>query len=122
MPKWDSRLIGTWKSDRRRTFTHWRPRKSSSSKSYEKLKSLFGKLQIRWARGKYYTDFDGVKDTHSYEILAVDRQSVVIRISEANLVFDELVQIRFDGDDRYWIALGNGLCEYFKRVKDSQQR
>ena len=115
MPKWDSRLIGTWKSDRRRTFAHWRPRKSSSPKSYAKLKSLFGKLQIRWGRGKYYTELDGVKEAFPYEILASDRESVVIRFSGPSLVFDELCQIRFE-DDYYWIALGNGLCEYFKRI------
>ena len=119
MPNWDSRLIGTWKSDRRRTFLHWRPKRNCPPKVYERFKALFGKLQIRWGRGRYYSVMDGVKETHSYEVLASDRSSVVIRKSEADLVFDELMQIYFDNEDCYWIALGNGLCEYFKRVTDS---
>lgn len=115
--KFDRRLIGTWKSDRRRTFLHYKPPEDFTSEKLDKFKSVFGKLTIRWGRGKYYTLLNGFRDVQSYEIVASDHDSVVVRIRHEIYGHDCLRQICFDGD-HYWIALDGGdLCEWFKRVK-----
>lgn len=113
--KYDSRLIGTWISDRRRTFRNYKPKRGVEPKNLRKLKSLFGKFIIRWGRGKYYTQLGSYRDTFNYEVLGRDTDSVVIRYWCD--IYEEytLRQIHFEGDC-YFVALGGGLCEYFRRV------
>ncbi len=114
-PKWDSRLIGTWKSDRRRTFLRYQPKQDSTPARVRKLKSLFGKMTIRWGRGKCYSDYQGTRETSRYELLGTDAGSVVVRILDDSLQPGRIYQIHFE-DDYYWIGLGSGLCEYFRRI------
>lgn len=114
-PAIDSRLIGTWKSDRRRTFRRYKPKPTAPARSIRKLKSLFGKLVVRWGRGKYYTEMDGDKWSNAYEVIASDQYSVVVRSKDDLSAEPRLQQIHFEGD-WYWLAISPGLCEYFKRV------
>lgn len=115
----DRRLIGTWKSDRRKTFLHYKPPTDFTPARTEKFKALFGKFTIRWGRGKYHTLMDGFRATHPYQIVANDDTSVVIRVHDEILDRDCLRQIHFEGD-HYWMALDRGyLSEWFKRVKQS---
>ena len=113
----DPRLIGTWKSDVRRTFARFKPKPNSRPQSFRKLKSLFGKLVVRWGRGKVYVEMDGNKSSHTYEVIASDQFSVVVR-SNDELVWlgHVLQQIHFE-EGWYWVAVAPGLCEWFKRVK-----
>jgi hypothetical protein len=115
-PKIDSRLLGTWQSDRRRTFQYFRPKPGCSAASLRKFKSLFGKLIIRWGRHKSYSELNGYRSTAPYEVVASDSRSVVIRYFDTLVEEDRLRQIHFDGD-HYWIAVGGRFCEYFRRVK-----
>lgn len=114
--QYDHRLLGKRRSDRRRTFKHFRPKPGCSPASLKKFKAIFGKLVIRWGRGKSYSELDGRRSVTAYEIIASDSESVVIRYHDTLAGDDRLRQIHFDGDD-YWIALCGGLCEYFRRVR-----
>jgi hypothetical protein len=81
---------------------------------------MFGKLVIRWGRGKYYTEYDGHRESFEYEIVARDSACVVIRCYD-NLTCEwTLRQIMFDGD-RYWIPLGGSMCECFRRLRGSSR-
>jgi hypothetical protein len=118
---WDKRLLGTWKSDRRRTFQHWKPSPGCSASSDQKFKALFGKMIVTWKRGTMLSGFDGdPPNTRPYEVVARDSESVVIRyrdlVSEYLDAEDHLCQIHFV-EDYYWIALGSGLCEYFRKIE-----
>src|SRR5271165_2390862 len=75
----DRRLLGSWKSDRRRTFMYFRPKPGCSPKALRRLKAMFGRLVVRWGRGKYYDDFDGHRKSYDYEVVARDAFSVVVR-------------------------------------------
>jgi hypothetical protein len=116
MPTGDSRLLGTWRSDRRRTFRHYKPKAGCSPQALAGLKAMFGKLVVRWGRGKYHTELEGHRESGGYEVVASDSVSVVVRYQDFLSGEDRLRQIHFDGD-YYWIALGGGLCEYFRRIK-----
>jgi len=111
----DKRLIGTWRSDRARTLRTFTPSPSISPESVRRFKALFGKLVIRWGRGVYRTDCDGFRSAEKYTVVASDASSVVIKARGPLGPDPELRQIFFDGD-YYWIALGGGVCEYFRRV------
>jgi hypothetical protein len=116
MPTWDRRLLGTWQSDRRRTFRHFRPKPGCSPQALAKFKAIFGKLVVRWGRGKYHTELAGLRESAEFEIVASDSRSVVVRYQDAFFEEARLQQIHFAGD-WYFIALSGGLCEYFRRVK-----
>lgn len=118
--KFDRRLIGTWKSDRRRTFQNLKPPSNASPqrlKGRKRFKAFFGKLVIRWGRGTMYTELNGYRDSVKYQIIARDSKSIVVQFRSA--LFDEMEfqQIHFDGDDHYWVGIGGGLMECFTRVK-----
>lgn len=78
----EPRLVGTWKSDRRRTFKHFRPRRNCSAASLRKFKDLFGKMVVRWTRKRYQIELDGEVWSGTYKILARDPASVVIELDE----------------------------------------
>lgn len=113
--QFDPRLIGTWKSDRRRTFRHWKPRPGCSPQSERKFKALFGKLIVRWTPTKCHWDCSGSIDSGIYHVVARDSDSVVVWLQESLSGKPQLLQIHFE-DDYYWIALTGGLCEYFRRI------
>ena len=114
-PRIDKRLIGTWRSDRARTLRTFTPSPGISSESIRRFKALFGKLVIRWGRGVYRTDCDEHRSVEKYTVIASDASSVVIKVRGPFGPEPELRQIFFDGDC-YWIALGGGVCECFRRV------
>lgn len=112
----DRRLIGTWKSDRLRTFRHYKPKPTVTLQSLRRFRSLFGKLEVQWTRSKCHSNFDGHRDSMPYEVVASDAESVVVRYRDVLTDSEVLRQITFDGNF-YWIALGGGLCEWFRRIK-----
>ena len=114
-PTFDRRLLGTWRSDRRRTFRHFKPKPGAAPESLRKLRSLFGKLVIHWERGRYSTELDGHRDAGEYEVIASDAKSVVVCCRDPRTDRETLQQIHFDGD-YYWIALDGRLIEWFRRV------
>jgi hypothetical protein len=114
-PKLDRRLLGTWQSDRRRTFRHFKPKAGTTPGHLRKLKALFGKLVIRWGRGRYDTELDGHRDSGNYEVIGGDVESVVVRYRDALTGQDRITQIHFAGD-HYWLSINGGLIEWFRRV------
>lgn len=113
----DKRLLGTWKSDRQRTFLHYKPKPGADPARIRKFKCLFGKLLVRWTRKKTYSGFGQLDSEGSdYEIVASDSGSVVIRSFCQWLEEDQLSFIVFD-KDRYWMT-NSGLLmgEWFRKV------
>jgi hypothetical protein len=111
----DRRLLGMWKSDRRRTFEHFVPRPDATPDAVRKLRALFGKLVVRWTRTMCYSQFDGHESSDPYEVVASDSKSVVIRSVDSLSNENRLTQIHFEGR-HYWICLG-GMREFFKRIE-----
>lgn len=114
--KSDKRLIGTWQSDRRKTFQHYKRSKKVPESRHRRLQALFGKLVVRWGRTKYYTELDGFQDSGPYEIVASDETSVVIRHTDVITGQIELKQLHFEGD-YYWFPLGGHLTEWIRRIR-----
>ena len=114
-PKTDSRLLGTWQSDRRRTFRHWKPKPGARPATLRKFKSLFGELVVRWTRKRCHIELDGFRRWVDYELVASDANSVVVREWDEFVEDYRLRYIQF-GDGYYWLACSSGLNEYFRRV------
>lgn len=79
MTKFDRRLLGTWKSDRRKTFLHYKPLKHFAPERFRKFRSLFGQMIIHWERGKFTITLKEMTNTTAYQVVARDDCSVVIQ-------------------------------------------
>ncbi len=112
---YDSRLVGTWRSDVRKTMAKIRARRDVSGKSRAILRRMFGKLELRYTRVRVHTLFEGTRDAGPYTVVAKDADSVVLRVHDTLLKRDKLLHLVFEGR-YYWICLGH-FREYFKRVK-----
>ena len=108
----DRRLLGTGRSDRRRTLQHYKPGPKSTPKRLRRFRSIFGKLTFRWTARRRYTHFEGFRTSAPYEVVASDETGVVVRGGDSK----ELVHIHFEGE-YYWMAKQGTHCEYFKRIK-----
>lgn len=115
-PKSDSRLLGTWQSDRRRTFRHWKPKPGCRPVALRRFKAMFGELVVRWTRKRCYSELGEFRSADPYEVVARDSSSVVIRVWDEFVEEYRVRQIHFEGEDRYWITVSPNLSECFRRV------
>jgi hypothetical protein len=110
----DKRLIGTWLSDRERTFQLWRYRKELTDEQRAKFEEMFGKFRRRFTTGHVHTEFEGDKTVARYEVVAKDSQSVVISFPDEKE--SNLQQIFFE--DGGWMYVFSGYnVEFFRRVE-----
>ena len=111
----DKWLIGTWRSDRTRMLRTYRPKPGAPPKAVRRFKGLFGTMVVQWGRGVFRSDLDGFRTVEIYTVVAADSTSVVVKVPGPLGPERQLQQIHFEGEC-YWVALGGGLCEYFRRV------
>ena len=126
--KSDSRIIGTWKSNRNKTMEFWSfPKRARfGPKKKEKWAEMFGKMTWKVTKNRLYSEYDGFKKITKYNIVASDSNSVVLELSE--VILDELnefnffefesklLQIHFEGKDLFSISDGYNH-EFFERIK-----
>jgi hypothetical protein len=112
---YDPRLIGTWRSDKRKTLVEIATRRDLRSVKKKKLADLFGKLKLRYTRTRCYSRFETYKSVSKYEVVAKDDYGVVI-VGVTPEVGKQIWHIHFERN-RYWIYLGSsGIREFFRRV------
>ena len=111
----DKRLLGTWQSDRRRTFRDYVLPKKMTAAQRRRYKALFGKLIVRWTARFCFTQLDDSKWKDPYELIGRDSVSVVVRAY--NEVFEEtrLTQVFFE-NNHYWFWTPWGSREFFRRI------
>lgn len=117
--KSDKRLLGAWRSDRRRTMKDWSWPKSMRAERRKRFAALFSHLTVRYTRQRIHTDLKGYRNSQPYEVVASDSDSVAILCESALLGGRRIQHIHFDGDDYYWIEILERQREWFKRVKES---
>ena len=67
---YDVRLIGVWKSDKRKTFQDIDARRNIPAKSQKALYRMFGKLALRYTRTHFYSTFDEISNVGRYKLVA----------------------------------------------------
>ena len=108
----DSRLIGTWRSDREMTMKYRKFDDSVSPQTREKFADLFGKLTWRVTPSEIYFTNDAMQYSERYRVVDKDDKSVVISLEGS--ASTHLQYIQFEGD--YIIVVTGHNVEYFKRV------
>lgn len=73
-------------------------------------------MLVRWGTRYVYVQLDESKWKDTYEIVAQDSVSVVVRKFNDVLNEDRLSQIFFE-DDCYWFWTPWNMREFFRRVK-----
>jgi hypothetical protein len=120
----DSRLQGTWRSNRDATVAAAFQRDPAWTNAapgrIERFRDMFGHMTVTYSKGTMTSDYRGEVGSFPYRVVERGSNFVVIR-SDAPLDNDRDIRIRFvGGDTGYWIdtgPLGNGLEERFDRVK-----
>ena len=113
---YDSRLVGTWRSDARKTCIEIAARRDMRLAKNRKLATLFGKLELRYTRRLRYSRFEDHESVSAYQVVAKDEYSVAL-VTFDPLAGRQIVHIHFEGN-YFWVYLGSGgLREFFRRVK-----
>jgi len=115
----DKRLIGRWRSDRRKTVVEWVYARRATEKRRKRLADIFGHLILQFTRKEIYSEFKGSRGIQDYKILASDSDSVAITHWDSLLKERRIQHIHFEGN-HYWIALGRNR-EFFRRVRSANQ-
>jgi hypothetical protein len=116
----DSRLIGTWKSDGRKTAKEIAARRDISASKKVKLRCFFGKLELRYTETRCYLRLGDYVSVNRYIVVAKDRWSAAV-LAFNPIAGKQIVHIHFEGD-HYWITLGSGrMREFFKRVSPKKK-
>ena len=113
----DSRLLGVWRSDARRTRLELAARRDILARSRPSLVRLFGKIELTFTRTRCHSTFDGSTLSAAYRVLAKDASSVAT-IGEDGTIS----HIHFERSG-FWINVGNGkFREFFKKVVPPNKR
>jgi hypothetical protein len=113
----DMRLLGTWRSDARRTAKEIRARRDIPEQHKRKLSGLFGKLLLRYTRTQCHSTFAGRTERLPYRVVAKDASSVAVVGPDLLTGEPRISHITFDGS-HFWVNVGNGtIREFFKRVR-----
>jgi hypothetical protein len=117
----DSRLIGTWRSDGRKTAKEIAARRDLPASKKVKLRRFFGKLEVRYTQSRCYSRLGDYVSVNRYTVVAKDAWSTALVVVNP-VAGKQIVHIHFEGD-RYWITLGSGrMREFFKRVSPKSTR
>jgi hypothetical protein len=124
----DSRLIGTWMSDKERTIEMMAASTDKEGEAFHKLATLLGRMKVHYSKETIYIEMDGKIDSSAYEVLGTDRHSCVIKIAidddtKIDAEIDDILKIssfstvHFADANTYWVTSQfGGFHEYFKRV------
>lgn len=136
IPKFDTRLLGTWKSDAKRTLAEWRWRKNLSPAKRKKCGKFFGSLEITYTRKRVIRNLPHRHwtDSQDYSVLGANESSVAVCIFGEPKVkntrsYDpsllqmakeirsepEIQHIHFE-KDYYWVAFGRNR-EFFRKLR-----
>ena len=108
----DSTLVGIWKSDAQKTAREITARGDLPDSKKRKLRSLFGKLELRYTRTRSYAKYGGEITISRYTVVAKDSSSIAI-VNSNSISKGQIFLIHFE-DNLYWISLGR-IREFFKR-------
>lgn len=111
------RLLGTWRSDRKRTLAQWHFY-TANPKHLKMLRAMFGKLVLRYTPTRCYIEFEGNKTVGKYEVVWSDQSSVFLK-NKNDQVDERPYQIVFDSEDCYYLLAGRANIEFFRRVKNT---
>jgi len=114
-PKTDSRLLGTWRSDKKRTLKEWAFKPNTAPKRRRFIRAIFGKVRVTYTRKRVRFVLGKWQHVGDYRILGRDPHSLAIMYWDMGQEW-RVQHIHFDSSDSYWVPVGWNR-EFFRRVK-----
>lgn len=115
----DTRLDGTWVSDRVTTVEY--NRGISPKMDWEKYSQLFGHLAMTYDATTATSEFQGKIERRPLHLVRKNGDSVTAKVWDDLDKKHRLVTMHFVGADTYWINVRDtDHREYFRRVKNSE--
>jgi hypothetical protein len=126
------KLLGTWKSDKRKTLKTYKPYDSFPLSKRRRVAAIFGKLELRFTPKFCFVTIGGETTRDRYDVIGEDADSIVLRtysdefkkrvdpvILEGleDFFAPRLQHLHFEterGQDYYWIGI-RVLVEWFKK-------
>ena len=110
-------LIGTWRSDRKRTVAQWIYPKRLAAERRAVFEAIFGKLTVQFTRSRHTTVYDGQRHSGFYRVIwsqdaSIHPEIVVVYATGRN---ERAQHIVFDSPNSYYVQ-GGKCAEFFKRV------
>lgn len=110
-------LIGTWRSDRKRTEAQWVWPKKLAAARRQEFFAIFGHLVHRFTRQRCFTTYEGKTTSAPYRVLwhGVDvfPQLVLLYRDQKG---ERVQHIIFDREDSYYVQ-GGKCAEFFRRKR-----
>lgn len=109
-------------SDKKRTVENLLANLADTKREF--LYELFGKLRVTYTDTTCTSEFEGEISSHTYQIVARNRNSVVIERDLSQdpvkdlLQLSSLTKMTFIDHDHYWLIVElGGFKEYFTRIE-----
>ena len=115
-PKTDGRLLGTWRSDKRRTLKEWAFKPGLARRHRQRFRGIFGRLKITYTRRRIHSVLGRWRYAGQYHVIGRDANSVAIMYWDVLCQEWQIEHIHFDGKDSYWVSVGWNR-EFFRRVR-----
>jgi hypothetical protein len=112
----DRRIIGTWRSDKRKTLRELRTRGDVKPGYLVFMTKATGKLTIEYRRTTAIISGVGETRRVRYAVLARDDESVVLESYDDLFGANVLTHIFFEGEGSYWVPVSGKYREWFRRI------
>jgi hypothetical protein len=116
---YDSRLVGVWRSDAKRTGRELAARRDIPARNKRGLRRLFWKACASLYAHTMLRNPEWTQESTVYRVVAKNSSSVAIVSYEPMLNAEVISHLHFDGS-HMWMTVGTGLFrEFFMRVRPS---
>ena len=119
-------LLGTWRSDKKRTLDDFSPYlKQKDLGKKRKISRIFGKLEMKWTRLYVATDFEGDRSRYRYRVVDESQETLIIRMDDSeewslgeDTIF-MLIQFHETARNSYCSIFNSSwnYTEWFKRIE-----
>jgi len=108
-------LIGTWRSNKARTLAEYRWPQKNKAKLQRLMRRILGKLMFRYTAKRLFWKCDERKWSApgTYRVIWSNADSVFVVSGQEE---EEGQLIRFTSPRGYWVSVGRGNVEYFKKL------
>jgi hypothetical protein len=106
-------LIGTWRSNRKKTLEGWLWPSKKRKKVQKTIRRIMGKLTFRYTKSKVYSSYEGDKNVEPYRVLWQNETSCFVVYGTGK---KEGQLITFETPNLYHIHCFRNI-EYFSRVR-----
>ena len=108
-------LLGTWRSDKKRTIEAWGKHPPGSAKFRRSFVPDLGKMTISYGAKLARTTFHKVDETNAYRVVWQSSDAVFVVFGRAKAAQSGQL-IYFKAPDVYWVHCGR-FVEYFSKQK-----